>query len=585
MMNEFNEYMKEIEDNVGLSADNAFVYWFLMYNYDDEKLADKAITGISGDKGIDAIWIDYERETVNILQAKFRKQWGGTTETRSDVFNPLHITEIFSNEEAKKEFFKNLDSKITRDLNAAIKLVKEQHYKINLYYITTGKISGPHRKEVTRDAERSGVSYDIYDHKQLKLVWENWQEGMQPAPGEYKLPIETGQRGDDPIIYKVDAQRNIETWIVTVSSKNIGIMLEDKKKRIFAKNIRGFLGPGTEINKAMIKTIEDEPENFWYYNNGITMICHDCTQSRKTGKTYLQLTWPQIINGQQTSRALGAKSSSKAYVLMKVVKIPKDGSKKGSNDYHQLVNTIVKATNWQNKIGYDDLVSNDSVQVKIERNLRLLKYQYLRKRQKRSEARDLIGFRPRKQIDKVELARSVGSCILQPEVLRLGKSALFVDYYDIIFSKEDPDFYLSCYYLTKCVSYYKNTVTIPAKWHSYYSDALVIHFIWDKLADTIDSDENARRFEKFGFDKWKYKKPNATMKEIVHLGFKMTKEFYNASKKITGGGEIDELGFYRKNNLWKDFSKYSKTKNKQDWRKFENLIKNFKNELKKIQLK
>ena len=44
-------------------------------------------------------------------------------------------------------------------------------------------------------------------------------------------------------------------------------MYEIAGRKIFAKNIRGYLGENTDINKSMKYTIEKEPHNFWYFNN------------------------------------------------------------------------------------------------------------------------------------------------------------------------------------------------------------------------------------------------------------------------------------------------------------------------------
>ena len=49
-------------------------------------------------------------------------------------------------------------------------------------------------------------------------------------------------------------------------------------KVVFVKDIRGFLGPTTLINDSMMATVETDPEYFWYYNNGITIVCFDCVE-------------------------------------------------------------------------------------------------------------------------------------------------------------------------------------------------------------------------------------------------------------------------------------------------------------------
>mgnify|MGYP001488983454 CR=1 FL=1 len=218
-------------------------------------------------------------------------------------------------------------------------------------------------------------------------------------------------------------------------------MVEYEKKQLFATNIRGFLGEDTPMNKSMIETLNDDPEDFWYYNNGITMVCNKCREFTENAITKLHLERPQIVNGQQTARALAKHPHSQAHVVMKVIRIPRFSSKGDNTDYSQMIADLVKATNWQNKIGYEDLVSNDLFQVRLERKFRHLRYHYLRKRQKKSESRDSIGYRPILSITKDTLAKSVAACTLDPSIVRLGKDALFDQdrYYKQIFDKSRKD--------------------------------------------------------------------------------------------------------------------------------------------------
>ena len=116
----------------------------------------------------------------------------------------------------------------------------------------------------------------IHDHKSIQQTWEDWLDMVAPAPPDYDLPIEMSRYGKH--LYRKDSSRNIETWIVTVSSKEIEKMVEYEKKQLFATNIRGFLGEDTPMNKSMIETLNDDPEDFWYYNNGITMVCEKCRE-------------------------------------------------------------------------------------------------------------------------------------------------------------------------------------------------------------------------------------------------------------------------------------------------------------------
>ena len=140
--------------------------------------------------------------------------------------------------------------------------------------------------------------------------------------------------------------------------------------RIFEKNVRKFLGGRVKVNKGMKKTLEDNPERFGLFNNGITIVVSDF--SRK-GERSFELIEPYIVNGCQTSRSVwevcdiklggGGRGSSSEIELWKkqaesgcvVAKIAKVGS-----DGECLLNSITRYTNSQNTIRDKDFVSLDS---------------------------------------------------------------------------------------------------------------------------------------------------------------------------------------------------------------------------------
>ena len=140
--------------------------------------------------------------------------------------------------------------------------------------------------------------------------------------------------------------------------------------RIFEKNVRKFLGGRVKVNKGMKKTLEDNPELFGLYNNGITIVVSDF--STKDKKSF-ELIEPYIVNGCQTSRSVwevcdiklggGGRGSSSDIERWKkqaecgcvVTKIAKVGS-----DGENLLNSITRYTNSQNTIRDKDFVSLDN---------------------------------------------------------------------------------------------------------------------------------------------------------------------------------------------------------------------------------
>lgn len=71
--------------------------------------------------------------------------------------------------------------------------------------------------------------------------------------------------------------------------------------QLYEKNVRRFLGGRGRVNKGMQQTLQENPERFGLYNNGITLVVSDFNP---VGDGAYELTDPYIVNGCQTSRTI-----------------------------------------------------------------------------------------------------------------------------------------------------------------------------------------------------------------------------------------------------------------------------------------
>lgn len=159
--------------------------------------------------------------------------------------------------------------------------------------------------------------------------------------------------------------------------------------RLLERNVRRFLGlQGNRINKAIADTLSDEDErnNFYFYNNGITLICEKFSHSglQKSNWT-VQIQGMQIINGGQTCKTIQSTLASlagvatgleKTFVLVRLYELPTNSA--------DLVNSITYATNSQNPVDLRDLRSNDSIQKSLETAIHGLGFVYHRHRSETS---------------------------------------------------------------------------------------------------------------------------------------------------------------------------------------------------------
>jgi hypothetical protein len=206
--------------------------------------------------------------------------------------------------------------------------------------------------------------------------------GQAPPPPAMDLPLEIGHGVTSECLRRYDSNTEITAWIFSMNTSEVADVYAKSGVSLFARNVRGYLGDKMQVKRGMRDTLENEPRNFWYYNNGITLVCDRAERRSVGGQEVIHVENPQVINGQQTTRTLAGavKGNSPASLIIRAIEIPRK-AKEDFERYDTLVSRIVGATNWQNPIFASDLMSNDRRQVELEREFRKLNYYYLRKRQ------------------------------------------------------------------------------------------------------------------------------------------------------------------------------------------------------------
>lgn len=554
--------IKELSNKFSrFKEEDLFVLWFLIaFLTDDEQMAADAITNGPNDKGIDAIFIDDPARIVCLIQGKYRRTLSKKNETRADVVCFARLAQIIgdSEEVSLKTFMKGGDPLVVTKLKQARDRIRKHGYRIGLYYATLGNCGSGIKREAENIVRAAAYKahIDILDSKRIVVLLRDYLDGAAPPIPSVDLEMEKGYGVSVNGIYqRYDIRSSIESWAFSMKGDTIADLFDSYGKRLFARNIRGFLGENTPVNRGMKVTLKSEAERFFYYNNGLTIICDTAKKESYKGRDILRVSNPQIINGLQTARMLATEpdKARKASVLVKVIQIPRD-TKGGGEEFDSLVSKIVAGTNWQNAIRPPDLMSNDRRQIEIERELRKYRYLYLRKRLSRSEARSAAGGKYYWTIYKEELAQVVAGCDLDPVIVRGGKDKLFEEeFYPQVFPNSDPNFYLPRHWLGREVTYC--STGYPERG---YAKWLVLNFIWSNLAPLLRSSKHA---EAFRIQEEKQANNLVTpLSKAIDKVFVVTLRFY---RQYRGEGEkaLDISTFFRsRRGLDKQLEVYWKTK-------------------------
>lgn len=196
----------------------------------------------------------------------------------------------------------------------------------------------------------------------------------------------------------------------------------------FNDNVRVYQ-KRNRINRRILETaLSDANFEFWYLNNGITIVCEESHYQPNSRSPKVKLTDFQIVNGGQTTHALFEAYQQNPTKLDNVLLLLRICETKRSNP---IADKISETTNSQTPVTTRDLHANDRIQRKLEEEFRSLGYFYERKPNQFPDAPSA------KRLNNELLAQlSLAFYLDMPSEAKNNKNLVFGERYDEIFSEE-----------------------------------------------------------------------------------------------------------------------------------------------------
>lgn len=223
-------------------------------------------------------------------------------------------------------------------------------YTASYYFISTGKASDrvvQLAERVTADYAKKGlpVTCELLDFTRLKDYYHRSLSIEHSIPGHVEMDLPKGQ-----FFVKESPHRTV---VAVVKGNSLQNLSKQYRQALYAFNIRGYLG-NRGINQAISDTAANDPEHFFYFNNGVSAVCTDFELSGN----HLVATNFQIINGAQTVSSLAKQAPNPSIeVLFRLTTTESVKTEKGLN------RKIIQYNNSQNAVKISDFRSNDAVQV------------------------------------------------------------------------------------------------------------------------------------------------------------------------------------------------------------------------------
>ena len=344
-------------ENWKVNVGQGFSIWYAQEAFDLEQ--EEAIDAVridgSNDKDIDLFWLDDKNEKVIIAQLKFNKN-GNYTPKKGELLSLVHSIDWLNDPSA-------LESEGREELISAASDYKngiENGYGVEFQYVFLGRTT----KEVKDQAELLNSKFQsespskqvrVIDIEMIEYIHnENIGQSNRVSSDyiEIAKDLSFKQRG-----------KFGTALVATVKGSELVRLFNEHGERLFARNIRLFLGMRKGgVNAGINETINDDSErdHFWAYNNGATIICDQFRKVRD--QNVYKLYNFSIVNGCQTAVSLVESSigseGKEVHILVRIIAAPE-----------KIIDNIIFFTNSQNPIRRWELKTQDKIQKRLREQL------------------------------------------------------------------------------------------------------------------------------------------------------------------------------------------------------------------------
>lgn len=377
---DLTDVASEPEDKrVSKSRSRALAAYFLSKKFGlSIEEACRCVTDGRDDRGIDALAVTGEHQRVLVVvQSKWSETGnagGLNTNTMLRLQEGLDLLVGYE--------WDRFNQKITSRASEIASALEDPNLKVHIALVSmTDKtlneglrndfehyLSKVFNDDLSSDNPDAPASFGVYNQGDLHdLLVANYEH----EPVNLTVELQDWGRINDPY----------EAYYGHVCGSDVATWLNINAHSLLRQNVRSDL-KGTEVNKVIRSTAESSPEDFWYLNNGITVLCDSIRKAVRggasTGSGTFEVINARIVNGAQTSSTLqrvfsaggeSAGNCQRVRVMVRFISLkdtPEDFARR-----------VTKATNTQNSMGAKDFASLDPLQQHLKRTLAIEDFQYL----------------------------------------------------------------------------------------------------------------------------------------------------------------------------------------------------------------
>lgn len=326
--------------------------------------AANSVTDGGDDNGLDAIYYSESQNCLVIAQAKWIKD--GKSEPDSAEVGKF-CRGVKDLVECEFDRFNDRIQQRRESIECALSMF---NCRIVLVLIHTGKVD----LAIHATRQMDDLLGELNDASEIAAFHNLGQERV------YAMMAEGASGGAVNLELSLSSWGKIETpysaFYGMITGSEVANWWHQFGELLFVKNLRSTLGH-TDLNRQILTTIEDRPEDFWYFNNGITVTAKSVERtaagagSRELGN--FKAIGAHVVNGAQTVSSVGRfhgdlNKLEKVRIPLRIISL-----QEAADEYEAL---ITRSNNTQNRIEARDFVSQDKEQQRLRLELQMERVDY-----------------------------------------------------------------------------------------------------------------------------------------------------------------------------------------------------------------
>ena len=300
-------------------------------------------------------------ETVSLVIADFYDQPDPITLIRTDAEKTFRECMAFIEESFKGSIKAEIDK--SDPVYYLFQMLYQGHAKEKIrkvkIFLISDKIRSVQAKTIDpAEIDNVAVEFGIWT---VDRLYENIRD-----EGETR-EIEFSDYGSEPVKCLLVDSGIYPGYMCAMPGTLLANLYEKLDTELLEGNIRSFLSTKVAVNSGIRKTIINEPNKFFIYNNGISATASEVKTTMIDGQLCLSgIVDFQIVNGGQTTASLyNSRYKDKAdlsaiYVPMKLTVVEKEKAK-------EVIPLIAEYANTQNKVNSADFFSNHDFCIRMQR--------------------------------------------------------------------------------------------------------------------------------------------------------------------------------------------------------------------------